>query len=172
MSINFNAYGIKSSDMNIADLKPGQKLIRVNRSQVRFDNMKQITTSEYVIEKVLKTRLVVKPVDGNQTLRLLVGQESWKPEFRRGFVTADIEGNSQSWNRTAYEFATEDEADLIAQLVEARAAQIKEMEDRNQVKNAIAEVRHELDGNGDLAKVEAAIQALQVIADQLRAKQA
>src|SRR5205085_1023535 len=99
MSINFNAYGIKSSNMNIRNLEVGQKVIRIIRPE-RYDSLKAIRTVEYIITKVLKTRLVLETTEKREIpslpgqfttakheVRLLVDQSSWKSVERRGEVS-------------------------------------------------------------------------------------
>ena len=164
MSINFNAYGIKSNDMSIDDLEVGQTLIRILRPK-HYDSMTPIKTVEYTIVKVLKTRLVVESTDNpSRQLRLIVDQKKWS--FRNNMVTTDIEGNTSSWNREPFEFATEDEQPLIDEIIAHRNERIAEAVEKNELIEAIAQVRHELHGNPDLAKVDAAIAAL----TKLRAK--
>lgn len=178
MAINFNAYGIKSNDMNIKNLEVGQKLIRIYRPQ-RFDSLEVIKTEEYVITKVLKTRLVVETVQGKlipslpgqrgpkQTLRLLVDQSSWKSAERRGDVSATLEGTSDSYNRQAVEFATVDEQPLIDQITAQRAEIVEAKKIKNDAAMAVRKIASEM--HPDLESVEAAIQALQALADTLRA---
>ena len=165
MSINFNAYGIKSNDMASTDLKVGQTLIRILRPQ-HYDSLTPIKTAEYTVVKVLKTRVVVEPTDNpDKQLRLVVDQRKWS--IRPNMVTTDIEGSTQGWSRASYEFATEDESELIAQMIANRDEQIAEKVEENELVEAIAQVRHELHGRANLAKVDAAIEALTKLRDRI-----
>lgn len=162
MSINFNAYGIKSNDMNIKDLEVGQKLIRIIRPR-HFDSYEEVRTAEYTITKILKTRVVVAPVDGGKELRLLTEQGKWS--MRTGDVKTDIEGSTRDWNRTSYEFATEDEAELIAQIIAARDAQVAEKRVKDAARAKVREIAGQLHPNLD--SVDAAIEALTALRAQL-----
>lgn len=169
MSINFNAYGIKSNDMNIRNLEAGQKLIRIIRPRYR-DEVTPVNTVEYVIKKVLKTRLVVaSTLDESQELRLIVDQSSWKMADRRGGVTTTREGDSNSYSQTSFEFATEDEQELIDQIVANRVAQIEAAKIKRDAHQAVLAIKDRM--HPDLESVEAAIAALQALADTLRAAQ-
>ena len=162
MAINFNAYGFKSNDMNIANLEVGQKLIRVIRPS-RYDSYDAVRTADYTITKILKTRVVVADEKGNE-LRLLTEQSKWSS--RIGDVKTDIEGSTQGWNRASYEFATEDEAELIAQIVAHRAAQLEERRVKNEAAASVREVASQLHPN--LESIEAAIVKLQALAAQMK----
>ena len=170
MSVNFNLYGdqaIGVKRMNIADLEVGQTLIRLFRPRNHWGvNLGEFRTAEYTVKKVLKTRLVLEPTDNpSNELRLLVDQKKWS--IRCGDVTTDREGNSQSYSRDSYEFATADETELIESIRKHYADAKAELEERNALKTAIAEVRHELDGNADLAKIDAAIEALTKLRERM-----
>ncbi len=162
MSINFNAFGFKTPDMNIKDLEVGQKLIRIIRPR-HYDSYDEVRTAEYTITKILKTRVVVAPVDGGKELRLLTEQS--KGSLRTGNVKTDIEGSTQGWNRTSYEFATEDETELIAQIIARRAAQVAEKKVKDAARAKVREIAGQLHPN--LASVDAAIEALTALRAQL-----
>ena len=162
MAINFNAYGFKSNDMNIATLEVGQKLIRVIRPR-HYDSFDEVRTAEYTITKVLKTRVVVADESGKE-LRLLTEQSQWSS--RKGDVKTDVEGSTQGWNRASYEFATEDEADLIAEIIAHRAAQVAEKRVKAEAAATVRQIASTL--HPDLASVEAAIVALQALAAQMK----
>ena len=162
MSINFNAYGFKTNDMNMNDLEVGQKLVRIIRPRY-YDSYYEVRTAEYTIVKILKTRVVVAPVDGGSELRLLTEQGKWA--FRPGTVKTDIEGSTQGWNQASYEFATEDEAELIAQIIAHRAAQVAEKKVKDAARAKVREIAGQL--HPDLASVDAAIEALTALRAQL-----
>lgn len=162
MSINFNAHGYKTNDMNIKDLEVGQKLIRVIRP-LRYDSYDEVRTAEYTITKILKTRVVVATVDGGKELRLLTKQGKW--EYRTGDVKTDIEGSTQGWSRPAYEFATEDETDLIARIIADRAAVVAAKKVKDAARAKVREIAGQLHPN--LASVDAAIEALTALRAQL-----
>jgi hypothetical protein len=162
--INFNAYGFKSQDMTSDRLEVGQKLIRIMRPR-RYESYDEITTAEYTIVKILKTRVVVEPTENPASqLRLIVDQRKWS--IRQNEVTTDIEGSRDGWNRPSYEFATEDEAELIAQIIEHRAAQVRELKVRNEAAATVRQIASTLHPN--LESVEAAIVALQALAAQMK----
>ncbi len=160
MSINFNSF--KTNDMNINDLEVGQKLVRIMRPR-HYDSYEEVRTAEYTITKILKTRVVVAPVDGGKELRLLTEQSKWST--RTGNVKTDIEGSTQGWNRTSYEFATEDETELIAQIIARRAAQVAEKKVKDAARAKVREIAGQLHPN--LASVDAAIEALTALRAQL-----
>ena len=169
MSINFNLYGDqvrKTERMSIHNLEVGQKVIRLHRPKIHFGTaLGEFKTSEYTVKKVLKTRLVLESAQGVE-LRMLVETGSWS--MRVGDIKTDQEGASDSWNRLPIELATEDEAELIESIRKHYADEKQKQDDRNAAKVAVEAVRNDLGGYPSLDKVEAAIQALQALADQLR----
>lgn len=165
MSINFNLYGDQAKGtkrMNIADLEVGQTLIRIFRPRQHFGTvLGEFKTAEYTVKKVLKTRLVLEPTDNpSKELRLLVETTKWS--IRVGDVKTDIEGKSQSWNREPFEFATEDETELIESIRKHHADAKAEQETKNAAKAAVADIRRNLD-YPSIEKIDAAIEALQAL---------
>ena len=167
MSINFNAYGFKSNDMNIADLEVGQTLIRVIRPR-HYDSYEEVRTVEYTITKVLKTRVVVEPTDnpeGKGELRLLTDQSKWS--FRLGQVKTDVEGSTQGYSRPAYEFATTDEQELIDQIIAHRAAQVAEKKVRNEAAATVRQIASTM--HPTIESIDETIAALQALRAQMSA---
>ncbi len=162
MSINFNAYGFKSNDMNMNDLEVGQKLVRILRPRY-YNSYDEVRTADYKIVKILKTRVVVAPVDGGSELRLLTEQGKWA--FRPGTVKTDIEGSTKDWNRVSYEFATEDEAELIAQIIAKRAEEVAEKRTKDAAKAAVADIARQL--HPELESIDKAIAALTALRTQM-----
>jgi hypothetical protein len=169
MSINFNFYGVKTNDMNIADLIEGQTITRIYTPTTHWGDLSgEFRTEDYTVVKVLKTRLVLERQADGTELRMIVDQKKWS--IRSGEVTTDREGNSQGYGRTAIQLATEDEP-VIEQMRQHWNSRVQEQKDQREAQAAIAAIKDNLK-YADLEHVEAAIQALQVLADNLRAKQA
>lgn len=173
MSINFNTYGTQAGKyerMSLSNLEVGQKIVRIYRPRYHFGTaLGEFRTANYTVKKVLKTRLVLEDENGKE-LRMLTEQGSWS--LRLGEVKTDREGAANGWNREPIELATADETELIASLAKHYADEKAAEEERKQLKQAIAEVRHELDGNADLAKIDAAIEALTKLRNRMAQAQA
>jgi hypothetical protein len=172
MSINFSLYGdlasFKADRMSTSNLEVGQKVVRIHRPRVHFGTvLGEFRTSELTVKKILKTRVVFEKADGRE-LRMLVETGAWT--LRAGEVKTDEEGNTQSWNREPVELATADEVEIIEAIRQNYADRKAEQDERNALKEAIAEVRHELDGNADLAKIDAAIEALTKLRNKIAAQ--
>jgi hypothetical protein len=169
MSINFSFYGVKTNDMFAADLIPGQILTRIYTPTTHWGDLSgEFKTEDYTVVKVLKSRLVLERQADGTEVRIILNTSKYST--RNGEVTTDREGNSQSYNRTPYQFATEDEP-VIEQLRQHWNGRLQEQTDKRAAAAAIAEIKNNLN-HANLEQVEAAIQALQVLADNLRAKQA
>lgn len=159
MTANFATYGT-TERMLAGDLEEGQTLIRIFQPTVHWGTtLGKFSTLEYEVVKVLKTRLVLKSKDAAKPheIRLVIDNKKWS--IREGEITTIKEGSANDWNRTAYEFATVGDP-IIEELRAKWEARAAEQEARNAAKEAVAEVRHALDGTPDLEKIDLAIEKL------------
>lgn len=160
--INFSIYNPKrSNDMDAANLEVGQKLVRLVEGSSEYSEHR---LAEYTVAKVLKTRLVLTSAEGNE-LRILVKNSKWS--YENGKVTTDREGDMDSYRRTAFKFATEDDRELLEGMVANRAKSIAVHQNRIAARNAVAPITNSR--FYDLDAVEAAIAALQTVAADIKA---
>ena len=169
MSTNFSVYYEKLQPMRTSDLTVGDTVIRVIRPRNDWDEFRTI---EYVVKKVLTTRVVFEAKGETGTtgrkheVRLIVNTSKWSSN--KGAVTSGIEGGSDSWNRSSYDFVTADETDLLERLRKMYAARNKAHQTKQAATAAIRDISGKL--NPNLESVEAAIVALQELAAQMRAE--
>lgn len=165
MSINFTAYGIKSSDMNAKDLEVGQTLIRIIRPRDEYSEYK---VELYTVKKILKTRLVMEAVEpdvrGNKhELRLIVETSSWS--IRTGAITTKREGDRDNYRAPEFEFATLDESALVDNLVQERKNQLAKRRAVNEARGTIREISAKI--NPSVVSLDEAIEALTALRDQI-----
>ena len=158
--INFRIYSsnTKYADMNIKNLEVGQTLYRLVEDRYNVTASKIVT---YTISKILKTRLVLVNENGEE-LRLLVENSKYS-SYRNGDVTDTREGTSDNYRRTSYRFATEDDKGILEGMVSASARETERKHNRIDARNKVQAF-----SDRNLESIEAAIQALQVLADDLR----
>jgi len=168
MTTNFRIYGKNLQPMMAQDLTVGQKLTHIVTPENSYGAMVGKFALETVtVVKILKTRLVLATENGRQ-VRLLIESSKWT--IRQGEITGTIEGTSENWRREEYRLATQDDP-IAQQMEDDYKERYQEQQDRRAAKEAVAKVRQTLDVNTtNLETIEEAIQALQVVADGLRAK--
>lgn len=164
MSINFRIYNSFSStnpdSMKASDIQVGQKLVCLVEG--RYENQTH-SKIECTVVKLLKTRLVISDSRGRE-LRLIIRSDKWSPSE----VTDTLEGNSNSYNRASVKLATIEDESFIDAIVEARAEAVAKKSTLANAQNAaraVSQVRYP-----ELADVEAAVEALQVLAEQMKAE--
>lgn len=173
MSVNFQTYGEESkgvSSMNSEDLRVGQVIIRIFRPRQHFGaQLGEMKTVEYVIVKILKTRLVVEPLDNpSRSLRIIINQKD--KLFGRGDVTNRAEGSNDTWNHDTFDFATEDEEELIVKIEKRYADQKIKSEKVAARKDAFARARRDLGWEPDLETLDGVISSLKSIRDEMAAE--
>jgi len=153
--VNGQAY----NNMNAADLSVGDKLVRIITP--RYGSVDSVRLVELTVKKVLKSRLVVETAKGVE-YRLLL--DTSKYSFRTGEVKNRLEGQSE-WNRESFDIATAGDPiiEAIVAAHEATAGKKRIRVAAGRAVAAIAQTRYP-----ELAKVEAAIEALQALATQMK----
>lgn len=153
MSTNARRFNSASKPMNIADLTVGQRLIQVT-TYTNWNNGPIVRRETLVrVEKITKTRLVVKTAQGT-VYRVLVDNGDWN----KGYVRDVLEGQA-NYNLSAREdflLYTEDDSDLRVDREYTRTHNAKAVP-RMEAKSAIAGAAKDLTKESALD----AIQALQ-----------
>lgn len=164
MSINFRIYNSFGSTtpatMKSSDLEVGQKLVRLVEGSYDTSLHSKL---ECTVIKVLKTRLVISDSRGRE-LRIVVKNDSWNPNE----VTDTLEGSSNSYHRTSVKLATMEDESYIDAIIATRADAVAKKNTLSAAQNAaraVSQVRYP-----ELADVEAAIAALQALAEQMKAE--
>lgn len=176
MSTNFDIYSIGAqqyyADMKASDLHIGQTLYRLITPSSGWDKTTPFKVVEYTVENVLKTRVVLKSVEPRGTqgkqheLRLIVN--SSKYSMFQGAVTVRREGDPSSYRSTAFQFFTEDSRHLVDRMIEQRDKDIASANAERDAQEALKKIIGHL--RPTLESVEEAMQALGVLADDLRSR--
>lgn len=161
--INFRIYNGTHSqimaDMNTSGLQVGQKLVRLIDGEYESTPSRKV---HYTIVKILKTRLVLAEANGTE-LRVVV-DNNW----RAGEVTDKREGGGDSYRRPVIKLATEDQEHLVDAQIAIKAERLQKEATRNQALQAARSVVSTRFAT--LEDVEAAVEALQALAAQMRAE--
>ena len=177
MATNFNVYNPRTVRINVEDLEVGQTLVRIVRPKSHFGTISgSFSTTEYIVKKVLKTRVVLESKDAivhrhgqepqKHEVRLVVETGKWS--VRVGELKNIAEGQGNSYNPAEYNFATHDDP-IIEQLRTEYAARAQEQKIKADARVAIDKITGKL--HPDLESVLEAMSALGALADVLRAEQ-
>jgi hypothetical protein len=182
MTTNFRRYEeanstIKSQPMHIDDLVSGQVVVQIHTPQNHYgDVIGRFQTVNYIVKKVLKTRVVLESQDAilrrhgeeprKHEVRLIVENSKWT--IRAGQVTTTIEGEANNWHRTEFKIATEGDP-IIEEERKHWTKKLEEQKIKSEAKSAIEKIKNQL--NPSLDSVLEAMSALGALADTLRANQ-